>query len=950
MPTFEEVTSPDEESSSSSDDDSEEQEQAEPQRRNRPRVPSIEEVTEQDLFGDIDPPEPEPARPSLKDQANEIVKQKDFHGAAALYTEALAALGPDDPERVMLLSNLALCMLKLNQWQECVDAASQALELDTDHTKALFRRGQARRELGELAAARSDLERSLETAPPNLAPAIRTALAEVNGKITGTAGPALPPEFVPSETFDGPREGYEFKTGPQGIGYYSTVGKAKEPDDDGLSYEEIVERRKAEWKKKTKLTDGDGNSDEHDQARSKIDLTQAGPDGESESLASDGEKTAAWKTNVSAGWSIVVSSAVPQIIAIGLWIAFVCAVAYLRREETKLGGHAPATSTGLSLSAAFGGMVDVGTLADHTMAIGLVSGAPASVPVQQQLTVVVTTRETLQLWEYTTTELGSDLELSDESTFHLQPEEEDLGLATAATVFSWPRPSSREQAEGVANWAMAAGFESGEVRLYRGGAGLLRAQQRADEYLPPTAHLQVLVAGSEKRKALHHKQQLTAVAAISVDSGGGSVLESRSSPLYHLIAVLAQDSDSCSESQQRQTCEQLLHVLSWEPATDTLSTIGTAVPPVGKSNTIALVAPFAAVRPGFLMLDVTGKMMTLTGVPRFLAETQGTERSVVATERMTADKVRADTSPEGGQNKAKVAVEEEFFDGGVPVTPTTGSVTLKVETCTNSATPIPVGDTAGLSWAADPLMPTNFYTMNSRGSRNVWLYNVRLDAIGDDHAGMCHSRMVQTASTPEAPAPALRRVCPMHGYLLGLGDSVSLWNVTGKTGSGGRDPWPVLIGGSEAKSEGLSGKYSGIGKALKQSESCRAAIVGQHEWLLLQQPTEGSTERAAGSSLVLVRSSLPFEHVDYDIKFIIYAVRWTLTLIILRVTSTNSPLLCRLRYISNCIIFMHDCHCSSTGWYWYHVCKRRLACQSRTKQLQHRVWRRQGPTGRPDQI
>ena len=894
MPTFEEVTSPDEESSSSSDD-SEEQEQVELQTRNRPRVPSIEEVTEQDLFGDIDPPQPEPARPSLKEQANEIVKQKDFHGAAALYTEALAALDPDDPQRVMLLSNLALCMLKLNQWKECVDAASQALELDMDHTKALFRRGQARRELGELAAARSDLERSLETAPPNLAPAIRTALADVKAKITGTAGPALPPEFVPSEMFDGPREGYEFKKGPQGIGYYSIVGMAKEPDDDELSYEEIMEQRKAEWKKKTKLSDGDDNSEERDQAE---------PDRELDALASKGKKVGAWKTNVRAGWSIVVSSAVPQVIAIGLWIGFVCAVAYLRREEINLGGRPVSTSTGLSLSAAFGGMVEVGTLADHTTAIGLVTSSPAAAPVEQQLTVVVTTRETLQLWEYTTTELGTDLELRDDAIFHLQPEEEDLGPATTATVFSWPGPSSREQAEGVANWAVVAGFESGDVRLYRGGAGLLRVQQRADEYLPPTAHLQVLVAGSEQRKASQHKQQLTGVAAIAVDSGGGSALESRSSPLYHLIAVLAQDSDSCSERQQRQTCEQLLHVLSWEPAaTGSLSTIGTAVPPVGKRNTVALVTPFAAVRPGFLMLDVTGKMMTLTDVPRFVA----TERSVVATKRTTAEKVRTDTSSKNGKSKAEVAVEEGFFDDGVPVTPMTGHVTLKVETCTNTGTAIPVGDTAGLSWAPDPLMPTNFYTMHSRGSRNVWLYQLRLDAIGDDHPGMCHSRMVQTASTPEAPALALRRVCPMHGYLLGLGDSVSLWNVTGRTGSGGGDPWPVLIGGSEAKSEGLGGKYSEIGKALKQSESCRAAIVGQHEWLLLQQPTggkqedsskelipghehlnhlsEGGTDRAAGSSLVLVRSSLPFEHVTYDIRFIIYAVRWTLMLIILRVPS-----------------------------------------------------------------
>ncbi len=914
MPTFEELSSEEEEAStassasepsSSSGEEQEQDDGGDPEvepaavvapldlgrkrERNRPRVPSIEEVTEKDLFGDIDPPEPEPVEPakrSVKDQANEIVRQKDFHGAAALYTEALAEVGPDSPERVMLLSNLALCMLKTKQWKECVGAATQALELDMDHTKALFRRGQARRQLGELAAARADLERSLETAPPNLAPAIRTALAEVTGKITGTAGPALPPEFHPSEAFGGPREGYEFKKGPQGIGYYSTAGGAKGCDDDELSYEEIMEQRKAEWKDKTRDS-GDSNAGEN----SSDEQDQTAPEDES-APASNRKKEAERKTRVREGWSIVVSSAIPQVIAIGMWIAVVFGVAYLRREEIKLGGRVPSTMTGLSLGAAFGGLLEVGTLADHTTAIGLVTGGPS----EQQLTVVVTTRETLQLWEYTSSELGSNLELGDEAEFHLQPEEEDLGPATAAAVFSWPEASSRKQAKSLANWAVAAAFKSGEVRLYKGGVANLRAQQRVDEYLPPNAQVQLLPKRSEKRKASHHKQQLTAVAAIAIDSAGESASESKSAPQYHLIAVLAQDLDTCTESQQRKTCEQLLHVLSWEPVMGSISTIGSSVPPVGKSNTIALVAPFAAARPGFLMLDVKGTMMTLSGVPRSAAEAEAT----IGGEN--AAKAVVDISSMGGGRKANVEAEEEFFDDDTPATPVSSGVTLKLETCTNSATPIPFGDSAGLSWVPDPLMPTNFYTMHWRGTRKVSLHQVRLDAIGDDRVGMCHSRVVQTVSTPEPPAKSLRRVCPMHGYLLGLGETVSVWNVTGKTGGGGSNTWPVLIGGSEAKSAGLSGKNSGIGQALKHSESCRAAVVGQHEWLLLQKPageqqedsskekmgkhdylnhlTEGGliTKRPAGSSLMLVRSALPFEHVTYDIKFMIYAVCWTLTL------------------------------------------------------------------------
>jgi hypothetical protein len=924
MPTLEELSSEDEgkasasssSSESSSSSSGEEQDGIEPEeeeevvtpldlraggKRNRPRVPSIEEVTEQDLFGDIGPPEPEPLEPakrSIKDQANEIVRQKDFHGAAALYTEALAEVDSDAPERVMLLSNLALCMLKTKQWKECVNAASQALELDMDHTKALFRRGQARRELGELASARSDLERSLETAPPKLAPAIRTALAEVNRKITGTAGPALPPEFTPLEAFDGPRDGYEFKKGPQGMGYYSTAGSVQGSNDDGLSYEEAMQRRKVEWKNKTKnlggCDDEEERSDEQDQTR-----TRQGSDD-----PSNGEKEAVWKTRVREGWSIVVSSAIPQVIAIGIWVVFVCGVAYLWREEIKLGGRVPSTTAGLSLSAAFGGLLEVGTLADHTTAIGLVTGGPAAGLIEQQVAVVVTTRETLQLWEYTSSELGSDLELRYEATFHLKSDYADLGPAITATVFSWPEAFSRRQAKGLENWGVVAGFESGEVRVYKGGGANLRAQQRVsrdglmqDEFVLPNAQMQLLPERSAKHKASRHKQQLTAVAAIAIDSGGKSASESKSTPQYHLIAVLVQDLNTCTESQQHKTCEQVLHVLSWDPVMDTISTIGSSVPPVGKSNTITLVTPFAAGRPGFLMLDVKGTMMTLSGIPRSAAVAQQkAERSLARIEGETTEKVVADISSKGGGSKADVEAEE-FFNDDAPATPTSSGVTLQLETCTNSATPTPFGDTAGLSWAPDPLMPTNFYTMHSRGARKVSLHHVRLDAVGDDRAGMCHNRVVQTAGTPEPPALPLHRVCPMHGYLLGLGESVSLWNVTGKTGGGGSNTWPVLIGGSEAKSEGLSGKFSGIGKVLKQSESCRAAVVGQHEWLLLQKPasekqedssteqmgrreylnhlSEGGpiTERPAGSSLVLVRSSLPFEHVTYNIKYMIYAVR-----------------------------------------------------------------------------
>lgn len=139
--------------------------------------------------------------------------------------------------------------------------------------------------------------------------------------------------------------------------------------------------------------------------------------------------------------------------------------------------------------------------------------------------------------------------------------------------------------------------------------------------------------------------------------------------------------------------------------------------------------------------------------------------------------------------------------------------------------------------------------------------------------------------------PLLLQVCPMHGYLLGLGEEVSLWNTT----AGGREKWPVLLGGQEGKSGGLGGGKK-IRQALQRSDACTAAIVGDSEWLLLQTPAESAVnigdtaemgrdellahlsdgdkiqEKKAGSTLVLVRSSLPFTHMSMDIKNMIMAV------------------------------------------------------------------------------
>ena len=59
---------------------------------------------------------------------------------------------PGGPQPVYL-SNLAACLLKLEQWEVADSAASRALVYDLMHVKALYRWAVARRELARLKAA-----------------------------------------------------------------------------------------------------------------------------------------------------------------------------------------------------------------------------------------------------------------------------------------------------------------------------------------------------------------------------------------------------------------------------------------------------------------------------------------------------------------------------------------------------------------------------------------------------------------------------------------------------------------------------------------------------------------------------------------------------------------------------------------------------------------------------
>lgn len=77
--------------------------------------------------------------------------------------------------------NTALCLIKLEQWTEAVDAAGGAVRMDSKNAKAYFRRGVARAGAGQDEAAASDLRAAAKLAPKDKA--IRRELAAVKNRL-----------------------------------------------------------------------------------------------------------------------------------------------------------------------------------------------------------------------------------------------------------------------------------------------------------------------------------------------------------------------------------------------------------------------------------------------------------------------------------------------------------------------------------------------------------------------------------------------------------------------------------------------------------------------------------------------------------------------------------------------------------------------------------------------
>lgn len=101
----------------------------------------------------------------LKNEGNEKVKAGDYRGGVDIFLKALQNLEsvkvPDASVISLIQSirlNMALCYLKLEDYSDCVTVCDRVLDSDSKSIKALYRRGVAKREVGDIIEGARDLK------------------------------------------------------------------------------------------------------------------------------------------------------------------------------------------------------------------------------------------------------------------------------------------------------------------------------------------------------------------------------------------------------------------------------------------------------------------------------------------------------------------------------------------------------------------------------------------------------------------------------------------------------------------------------------------------------------------------------------------------------------------------------------------------------------------------
>ncbi|XP_037717359.1 RNA polymerase II-associated protein 3 [Drosophila subpulchrella] len=127
----------------------------------------------------------------MKDRGNTYVKQAEYEKAIIAYSTAIAVY-PHDP---IFYINRALCYLKQDRFELCVDDCETAIALDKLCVKAYYRRMQANESLGNNMEALKDCTTVLAIEPKNIE--AKKSLARINERLRKNAtksGPNFTPD------------------------------------------------------------------------------------------------------------------------------------------------------------------------------------------------------------------------------------------------------------------------------------------------------------------------------------------------------------------------------------------------------------------------------------------------------------------------------------------------------------------------------------------------------------------------------------------------------------------------------------------------------------------------------------------------------------------------------------------------------------------------------------
>uniref|UniRef100_K3X375 Uncharacterized protein n=1 Tax=Globisporangium ultimum (strain ATCC 200006 / CBS 805.95 / DAOM BR144) TaxID=431595 RepID=K3X375_GLOUD len=99
----------------------------------------------------------------LKQQGNQLYKRKQYASALQQYMKALEKC----PFNVAVLTNIAQCYLRLEEYDDSVEFSSRALFVDPDHIKALSRRAAVWHIQKKWHEAAQDMEKAIQLDPDN---------------------------------------------------------------------------------------------------------------------------------------------------------------------------------------------------------------------------------------------------------------------------------------------------------------------------------------------------------------------------------------------------------------------------------------------------------------------------------------------------------------------------------------------------------------------------------------------------------------------------------------------------------------------------------------------------------------------------------------------------------------------------------------------------------------